>query len=180
MWFRGYDLKIQREPSVREVLEAAGDPARFREIVFCGYGESTYRLKEMEEIAQALRRNGARGLRLNTIGLGNLIHHRDIAPDLGRFLDTVSVSLNTADPLQHEKLHRPLPEFRGKAFAGCLEFIRSCVKHVPLTVVTAVGQPDVDVEAVRRLVHELGAEFRLREYLEEKPEPDPASPHAIL
>lgn len=180
MWFRGYDLKLQtHEPSVREVLEAVGDPARFREIVFCGYGESTYRLKEMEEIAQALRRHGAKCLRLNTIGLGNLIHQRDIAPDLGRFLDSVSVSLNTADPVQHEKIHRPLPEFRGKTFVSCLEFIRSCVRHVPRTVVTAVRQPDVNVEGVRRLAREMGAEFRVREHLEKRPEPDPASPEAV-
>jgi len=165
--FRGYNLKLPAEPSVQDILRAAGDVSRYREIVFCGYGESTYRLSEMKELADHFRAKGVSRLRLNTIGLGSLIHGRDIAPDLGRFLDTVSISLNTADPAQYVEIHRPLPEFRERAFRAVQEFIRQCARHVPETVVTAVETPGIDIGAVRRLAESLGASFRSRPYLDE-------------
>jgi TatD DNase family protein len=121
----------------------------------------------MAELAPAFRARGARRLRLNTIGLGNLIHGRDITPDLGRFLDVVSISLNSADEAQYEALVRPLPEYRGRAFAAVQEFVRGCVVHVPETIVTAVALPGVDLEAVRRLAESLGARFRARSHLDE-------------
>jgi TatD DNase family protein len=165
--YRGYDLKLPGEPSVADIAAAAGDVASHKEIVFCGYGESTYRLAEMRELTGIFRAKGARRVRLNTIGLGNLIHGRDITPDLGGFLDAVSVSLNTADPEQYVELLRPLPEFREKAFASVQEFIRGCVKNVRETVVSAVEMPGVDSAAARRLAESLGAPFRLRPYLDE-------------
>jgi TatD DNase family protein len=166
--YRGRNLKLPADPSVDEILAAAGtDLSGYGEMVFCGYGESTYRLKEMEELARAFRARGARRIRLNTVGYGNLIHGRSIGADLARFLDVVSVSLNTADPEQHEALHRPLPEFKGKGFAGVVDFIRDCVGKAPEVVVTAVESPEVDTTAVRCLAESLGASFRLRPLLED-------------
>lgn len=165
--YRGHNLKLPANPSVQDGLDAAGDVSRYREAVFCGYGESTYRLKEMRALADIFREKGIPRVRLNTIGLGNLINGRDITPDLGRFLDAVSVSLNTVDPEQYVEMHRPLPEFRGRAFESVKEFIRECAKHVPETVVTAVEMPGVDSAAVRRVAESLGARFRLRPYLDD-------------
>lgn len=166
--YRGHNLRLPGEPSPAEILAAApADLSPFKEVIFCGYGESTYRLKEMEELAGAFRGRGARRVRLNTIGLGSLIHGRDIAPDLGRFLDAVSVSLNTVDPAKYDQLMRPLPEFRGKALPAALDFIAACVKSVPDTVVTAVERTAEDPEAVRRAAEARGAKFHLRPYLDE-------------
>jgi TatD family-associated radical SAM protein len=166
--YRGYDLKLPGEPAVEEILAAApADLSQFREVVFCGYGESTYRLKEMEQLSRAFRARGAKRVRLNTIGLGSLIHGRDIAPDLGRFLDAVSVSLNTIDPAKYVEVIRPLPEYRDKALPAVLDFIASCVKSVPDTTVTAVEGTAGDAAAVRRAAEERGAVFRLRPYLDD-------------
>ena len=171
MRYRGYDLKLGgREPSAARVVAAIDEAVRARpakEVVFCGYGESTYRLDDMLAVCEEVRRRhpGMR-LRLNTIGLGNLIHGRSIARDLARGLDSVSVSLNTADPRQWLDLHNPLPAFAEKGFESVKEFIRDCAAAIPETVVTAVERPGVDLAACRRLAESLGARLRARPYLD--------------
>jgi TatD DNase family protein len=166
--YRGNNLKLKSEPSEKEILEAAGpDLSIFEEVVFCGYGESTYRLKEMEFLAGEFRARGARRLRLNTIGLGNLIHDRNIVPDLARFLDAVSISLNTLDPRQYVEIHRPLPEYRDRAFQSACDFARSSAAVINGTTVTSVNSPGIDTEAVRAFADSIGAAFRLRPHLDE-------------
>jgi TatD family-associated radical SAM protein len=161
--YRGYDLKLPGEPSIEEVLAAApADLSGLDEVIFCGYGESTYRLKDMETLSRAFRARGAKRVRLNTVGLGNLINGRDIAPDLARFLDAVSISLNTVDPAKYVDVMRPLPEFRDKALSSVLDFIASCAKHVPAVEGTAG-----DADGVRRAAEARGAAFRLRPFLDE-------------
>lgn len=166
--YRGKNLKLAEDPSVEEILAATpADLSGYREVVFCGYGESTYRLTEMRELTAAFRARGAKKVRLNTVGLGNLIQGRNIAPDLGSFLDVVSISLNTVNPEQYVKIMRPRPEFRERALESVKEFIRECVKHVPETVVTGVELPGVDLTGVRDVAEAAGAVFRARPALED-------------
>ncbi len=151
-----------------EVMEAVGtDLSQFDEVVFCGYGESTYRLGEMAQLSPLFRERGARRIRLNTIGLGNLIHNRDITSDLSLFLDAVSISLNTMDPRQYVEIHRPLPEFRERAFQAACDFARACALAVADTTVTAIGLPKVDTARVQDFARSIGAQFRLRHLLDE-------------
>lgn len=171
MRYRDYDLKLgRREPSVDEVLDAMSREHRarpFREIVFCGYGESTYRLEDMLRVCEAASDSYPKASRrLNTIGLGDLINRRAISAELSGRMDSVSVSLNTADPAQWERLHAPLPEFRERGFVSVLDFIRACAAAVEDTVVTAVSQPDIDLPACRERALSLGAKFRERPWLE--------------
>jgi len=165
--YRGHDLKLPADPSVAEILASAPpDLSKYREVVFCGYGESTYRLKEMKELAAAFRARGARRLRLNTVGLGNLINGRNIAPEL-TFLDAVSISLNTVDPVKYVEIMRPRPEFRERALDGVKEFIRECAKSVPDTTVSAVEMPGLDAAGVKAEAEKAGAKFRLRPFLDD-------------
>lgn len=165
--YRGYNLGLREEPPVEAILTEAGDPSKYSQVVFCGYGESTYRLDAMKEISVRLRELGAKKIRLNTIGLGNLIHGRNIAPDLAKIVDAVSISLNTPDPEEWVKIHRPLPQFREKGYEGVLDFIRECAKVIPDTFVTAVDLPELDRHRFERLVESLGAKVRIRPYLDE-------------
>ena len=168
--FRGRNLLLKSEAPLAELrtglaghLRAA---LRWREVVFCGYGESTYRLAEMSRLSRDAKvlRSGI-SVRLNTIGLGDLIWERDIVPELARFLDSVSVSLNTADPEQWLELHRPAPAFRARGFAASRLFAERCVAAGLPTRVTAVEQPGVDLEALRAYARRIGAEFLARPQL---------------
>ncbi len=157
----GYDLKLEREHSVAAYLKAIGDPGRYAEIVFCGFGEPTIRLNELLEIARSLKDRGAR-LRLNTNGHGNLIHGRNIVPDLATCLDEISVSIDAADERSYNKIVRP--DFGTGSFNAVIEFVRKCAEKVPRVVLTAVDIPGLDLEGVRNLARELGVGFRVREY----------------
>ena len=47
-----FDLGIEERHQLDDYVEAIGDPSRFDEIVFCGFGEPTLRLKLLLAIQQ--------------------------------------------------------------------------------------------------------------------------------
>jgi TatD family-associated radical SAM protein len=170
--YRGQDLRLgRREPTVAEIVagldERLRSRAEYREMVFCGYGEPTMRMEALNSSGLRARKlRPGLPLRLNTVGLGSLVHERDIVPDLARYLDAVSVSVNTADPEEWVSLHRPRPEYRAKGFAAVREFIERCLAARLDTRVTAVERPGADLDAVRAYARALGADFLVRPALE--------------
>ncbi len=48
---KGHNLRLDHEPSVEELKDAIGDPLRYKEVVFCGYGEPLLRLDAVKSIA---------------------------------------------------------------------------------------------------------------------------------
>ncbi len=166
--FRGSDLDLKgREPSLEDVLIALNERLHRspppKEFVFCGFGEPTFRLDVIEAVGRWARESGRKiPVRLNTVGLGNLIHSRDIVPDLARGVDAVSVSLNTGDPEQWMVIHRPAPAYRAGGFAAAREFARLCAVGGLRTRVTAVERSDVDLGPLRAYAASIGAEFLAR------------------
>lgn len=170
MQYRGQDLRLEREPELEALLPAVErrlEQLRPRELVFCGYGECTYRLDLVSAVGLNVRlhHKGVR-VRLDTIGLGSLIWGRDITRQLALCLDAVSVSLNTADAAQWEQLHRPAPAFREQGFRAARDFAGACVTAGLDTRVTAVELPGVDLGAVKDLGTRLGAGFATRPRLD--------------
>ncbi|MCX5666183.1 MAG: YchF/TatD family DNA exonuclease, partial [Candidatus Omnitrophica bacterium] len=53
---KGHNLRLDKEPTVEEILKAAGDVKRYREIVFCGYGEPTTRLEVVKAVCRELKK----------------------------------------------------------------------------------------------------------------------------
>ncbi len=159
---KGHYLKLPAEPTVAEILAAAGDPAAADEIVFCGFGEPLLRLEEVKAVARALKARGAR-IRVNTDGLANLVHGRDILPELAGLVDALSVSLNAPDA---ETYARICPNRYGAAaFPALLDFLRKAPGYIPSVTATAVALPGLDPEAVRRLAESIpGVSFRLRPF----------------
>ena len=76
------------------------------ELVFCGFGEPLERLEDVCRVIDSLKETYPNlKVRLNTIGLANLIYGRDVTPELkGRF-DTVSISLNAPDEKEFWSSH---------------------------------------------------------------------------
>jgi TatD DNase family protein len=157
----GYDLHLSAEHGVTEYLRAIGDPNRYAEIIFCGFGEPTLRLPELLEIGRSLKARGCR-LRMNTNGHGNLIHGRDIVPDLATCLDEVSISIDAGDAESYDRIVRP--DFGPDSFRAVIEFVRACKGRIAGVTLTAVDLPNLDLGPVERLARELGVGFRAREY----------------
>lgn len=161
---KGHYLRLRREPTFEEVREAVGDPSRYREVVFCGYGEPTLRLDMVKKTARWLKEKQL-SVRLNTDGLGNFVHKRNILPELAGLIDTVSVSLNAQDAQTYARLCRS--KYGGEAYPAVKDFIREAKKYVPQVIATVVTHPDVSVERCRQIAEEeLGVLFRAREYNE--------------
>jgi TatD DNase family protein len=159
---KGYYLELPEEPEFYQILSALEEENwRIRdEVVFCGYGEPTQRLPLLIEVARYLKSQGARRIRLNTDGLSNLIHGRNIVTELQGLVDAVSISLNAPDPETYARL---CPNPYGKdAYPHVLSFIRACVGVIPEVVATVVGVPRLDVERCRQIAEGLGAVFRYR------------------
>jgi TatD family-associated radical SAM protein len=154
-----YDLGLDHRPSQDEILAAIEDPAAYREVVFCGFGEPTLRLKVLLETATHIRQLGGR-VRVNTDGLANLVHKRDVLPELGACVDALSVSLNAQDPETYERHCRPaLPG----SHAAVLDFLERAPRWIGDVTATAIdGLAGVDIDACERLAQERGVLFRRR------------------
>lgn len=156
---KGHNLRLDREPSAAEILSAVKDPARYHEVVFCGYGEPTMRLETVREVAGALKRAGAK-VRMVTNGHGDLINGRPIAGELKGLIDRVSVSLNTDTAAVYDAVCRP--QFGAGTYEHIKRFIASCVAAGIAVEVTCLDLPGVDMAACRAAASALGASFRPR------------------
>ncbi|MCL6589139.1 MAG: TatD family nuclease-associated radical SAM protein [Firmicutes bacterium] len=159
----GYNLWLKREPSVPEILAAIGDPTRYREVVFCGYGEPLERPEVVIAVAEALKKQGVE-VRLNTNGLADLILGYDILPQLRGLIDVISISLNSATPEGYVALTRS--SFGTRSFPALLDFIRRSKLHIPKVILSVVRYPGLDLIEVQKIAKALDLELRVREYME--------------
>lgn len=172
MRFNGYDLDLQgQEPSAEEVCELLAqelERGSASEVVFCGYGEPTMRLDVVLSVGQFLKKHKlypAFKIRLNTNGLGNLIHRRNIVPDLKTAIDVVSVSLNAENESLWKELLRPAAEYEN-GYESVKEFIGLCARAgFERVCASCVENTGADPQAVKALALSLGAQFNDREYL---------------
>lgn len=158
---KGYNLKMKKseEPDADVYIDQIGDPKKFKEVVFCGYGEPTIRWDVVKKIAKYVKENGGE-TRLNTDGHGNFINKKDITPELDGLIDIISISLNSTDPNQYAELMRVSPDMHKEM----LDFAKKAKKYSRV-VLSIVGLDNVDSEKAKDLVvNQLGVEFREREY----------------
>lgn len=161
---KGHDLAMRRdeEPSPAETIaaiEARGGVGRWREFVFCGYGEPMMRLDALLEVARWIKARGGR-VRINTNGHSDLWNKRRTAPELEGLVDEVSISLNAPTAAQYDRIVKPA--WGERTFQALLDFARDAGGFVPAVVFTLVDDGTVDVEACRRLADEHGARLRVR------------------
>ena len=146
-----------------QILASAADPSGYDEVVFCGYGEPVIRLKELLEVGKQLKTKGAKRIRLNTNGHGNLIHRRSVARELLGTVDELSVSLNTPNAQQYLELCRP--SFGLKTYEAIKDFIRESRDAGMNVSATVVAMPGVDIQACRKVAEEeLKVAYRVRTY----------------
>jgi TatD DNase family protein len=158
-----HELWLKKEPTAKEVIEAIGDLAKYKEVVFCGYGEPLIRLDAVIEVSKWLKVKGAR-VRIDTNGHGSLIHKRNIVPELEGLIDSISISLNAQNRKVYNEVCRP--DFGEDAFDAIIEFARECKKYIPEVELTVVGISQIDVKAAKKIADDLGVSFRVRTYYE--------------
>ena len=95
-----------------------------------------------------------------------MINGRDIAPEFAGRFDMVSVSLNTDTAEKYDALCHPQQENAYEAMKAFTKEVRKYVPTVMMTVVDTI--PAEEIENCRRICEEeIGAVYRVREYIEE-------------
>ena len=161
-------LWLEREPTLEETIDSLGqwDYERFREVVFCGYGEPTERLDVLLAAAARLKeQDPTLRIRVNTNGLSDLIHGKPTAPLFVGKVDCLSISLNTDDPAEYLAVCRP--KFGEAAYPAMLKFTQEAAALLPSVVMTVVGEPVTSLEKQERcraIAEGLGARLRVRPY----------------
>ncbi len=154
-----YNLLLSQRHSAQEYIKKIGDPRQYDEIVFCGFGEPTLRIKDLLSIAQYCKKSNT-PVRVNTDGLGNLVNKRNILPELALCVDALSVSMNA----QNEEVYNRhcVPALKG-SFDSMLEFLTLAPDYIRNTTATAIdGLAGVDIEACEEKAKQLQVKFRRR------------------
>lgn len=158
LWLENEDFEAK---DVVAQLEKFNTP---QEVVFCGYGEPFMKLDVLKGICAYLRYKNVK-IRVNTNGMGNIVNKRNILPEIVDFVDEMSISLNAPTEEQYNAISRP--QFKN-AYKEMLDFAKKCVENgirTTLTVVDKHPNYTLDIEACKKIANEIGAEFRVREWL---------------
>ena len=161
-------LWLEREPCEEEILASVFERKleSYREIVFCGYGEPSYRLDTVTAVAKRIKaRCPDMKIRINTNGQSDLILGRNTAPDYEGAFDTVSISLNTPSPEKYDEICRPV--YKNKAFKAILDFAANVKNYVPCVAFSVVRQTLTEQELAQcfKIAQDVGITLRVREYI---------------
>jgi TatD family-associated radical SAM protein len=159
-----FPLWLEHEPSEQELLAAIKNPALYKQVVFCGYGEPLIRLQTVINIAKELKKNQTT-IRLNTNGQANLFWGRNILPELIGLIDFISISLNSSQAEKYEKIC--CPAFGKQAFPAVVEFIKEAKKYIPNVEISIINLPGIDIAECEQMAKNLGISLRVRSYYEE-------------
>lgn len=158
------NLWFEKEPTLEEIKEAMDefDFKGYEELVYCGYGEPTCALENLIASAKYAKEKYGIKVRLNTNGLANLYHGRNIIPELSEVVDRVSISLNAPTAEKYQEVTRPQFE---NAFEAMLEFAskaKDVFEHTQLSIVDVL--PKEEIEACRKIADERGVYLKIRKF----------------
>ena len=155
-------LWLEREPTREEIWAdiQKRDLSQYKELVFCGYGEPTYRLDDILWVCDQVRAASSIPIRMDTNGHGSLIWGEDVAPLFAGRFDTVSISLNAKDADTYNR--RCQPDYEN-SYEAMLQFAREIQKYVPHVILSVVDciSPE-EIEACRKVCAQTGATYRVR------------------
>lgn len=161
------NLWFQKDPTLEEIYKALDewDFTGCQEVIFCGYGEPVMALDRLIAVSCYIKEKYHLSIRVNTNGLGDLIHHRPVARELCQAVDSISISLNAPDAKSYQELVRPA--YGEKSFQAMLDFAQEChqyLEDVRFTVVSVIGTEAI--EKSKKLADSLGIPLRVRQYQE--------------
>lgn len=160
------NLWLEREPTSQEVIDEIKSyfPLnKFKEIVFCGFGEPLLRVNVVKKVIEFIKTyESSTFIRIDTNGHGNIFHQRNILLDLEGLVDSISISLNAESSEKYNKICRPVFE---NAYEGVLGFIKLAPKHIKNVQVTVVDIPSIDKSLCEKIAENLGVKFYVRSFL---------------
>lgn len=164
----GFRLKLSSEPNAEQVIEELREHItrrRWKEVVFCGFGEPTARLDCLLEVTRWIKKYyPSLKVRVNTNGQALLLNQgRDVIGEMkGAGIDAVSVSLNGHDEESYNRICRPT--FKD-AYKSVISFIQALREAKIDVEITAVDLPEINTSKIKDFAEKIGAKFRLREFL---------------
>ena len=161
-------LWLEREPTVSEMIRSieSKGPGKYRELVFCGYGEPSYRLREIREVALYVKAHYPElTIRINTNGQSDLINGENTTELYKDAFDVVSVSLNAPTKERYFELCRPI--FGIDTFDSVISFAVKVKPYVKWVLFSAVDEflTDEELYATMKLAGELDFDIKVRGYI---------------
>lgn len=137
-----------------------------KEVIFCGYGEPMLKFEVLKEVASYIKKNYPDiKIRVNTNGHANFVYKRNLVPELKGLIDEFSVSLNGATKDEYDEYSQPKFD---EAYEEMKKFIKACSdENIPVvaSVVEGYKGRHLDLEKCEKIANELGAKFRVREWI---------------
>lgn len=159
-------LWLEREPAVEEIIAEFDnfDMSKYKELVFCGFGEPTERLPDLLKVAAYVKDTFRLPIRVNTNGLSDLIWEKDTSPLYEGLVDAMSISLNTPDREEYLKLTRN--KFGIRSHDAMLLFTKNVSRYVPNIVLTTVATTITEEEEqqCREICDDLGVTYCIRPF----------------
>ena len=161
-------LWLEREPTVDEIIADvfSREVEKYSEIVFCGYGEPTFRIDELRSVALAIKEKYPNmKIRVNTNGHAALIHGDGVEKLFSGCVDVVSVSLNTPSAEKYNAICHPV--YKEKAFSALISFADNVKKYVQKTLFSVVRQTltEKELEECEKIARSVGVELKVRDYI---------------
>ena len=164
--YKSFPLWMTKEPSFEDFLPLLKDLDRYKEIVFCGYGEPMFRFDLVVKLGTYLRARGYK-TRMNTNGQGDLINGFPTARGLAPALDKINVSLNAPDPASYQAVCHS--RFGEAAFGALIAFAHDCQNAGIDTVFSIVDTiPAEQIEACKALSEREGIPLYIRTYIDQE------------
>ncbi|KAF0133645.1 MAG: radical SAM protein [Candidatus Saganbacteria bacterium] len=163
-----YHLWLDYEPATEEIMKEIGDSSKYKEIIFCGYGEPLIRLSTVIEVAKEIKKKDPKTkIRVDTNGHANLFYQRNVLPELKDLIDVMSISLNAQNSEVYNSICNSF--FGSAAFDAVIDFIKEAKKYIPEVEATVVGIPNaINLEKAKSIVEGLGVKYRVRTYYEDE------------
>jgi len=160
-------LWLDHEPTVSEIIDdlKKRDLKKYKEVVFCGFGEPFMRFYDCVEVAKWLKEQNIT-VRVNTNGHANLIFGKDVTDDMVGLFDTVSISLNQSDADKYDEICKS--DFGKDSYSALIEFGKLCKAKGMDTVFTIVDVlPKEDIEKCKQIAENCGIRLRIRSLIKE-------------
>lgn len=159
-------LWLPRQPKFEDILEAYEKfpKKKFKEAVFCGYGEPMTYPELLLETAVYLKSVGEYKIRVNTNGLVQLMKPSFDISKLEDVIDSISISLNAPNAEDYNEVVKP--SFGLKSYDSMLDFAVKIKQYVPetfFTVVDVIG--DKAITECKAISDKLGVPLRVRAYV---------------